>query len=78
MATFIDRYQTAKIQHKCLAGPDRCDHDEVITPGTRYVAIIYPPWLVEQDDPEGTGVPLGEWITERYHTDCDPRAGGFW
>ena len=41
-----------------------------IEPGERYEDLIYPPWVLVQDDPEGSSFPLGEWVHQRRHLDC--------
>lgn len=80
MAGLIYATHTARKQWRCDAGftchkvedPMR-NHEapaNLIEPGERYFDVVYPPWLLTQEDPDSPITPLGEWIHHRTHLYC--------
>jgi len=75
MPNVIEREQTARQQHQCVACP------EPIKPGERYVVVAIPPWLDYEADVDDEGRMIGflrdpadrQWTTMRYHMRCDWR-----
>jgi hypothetical protein len=75
--TMFERVSTARREYRCDAGFVCWRSDgqsgNVIEAGGQYVRQTVAPWTPVQEDPDDPPAPLGEWLTFRYHVECDPR-----
>jgi hypothetical protein len=75
--TVFERVSTARREYRCDAGflcrRSNGTVGNVIDAGERYSRQTVAPWTLTSDDAESPPFPVGEWLTMRYHVECDPR-----
>jgi hypothetical protein len=75
--TVFESIGTARREYRCDAGFVCYRSDgtggNVIDAGTWYSRQTVAPWTLTSDDDESPPFPVGEWLTYRYHVECDPR-----